>query len=177
MNDRQLIFENIIPLEVYTDTGPASLVITLNDKKVFNKVYAESTTHKETVRFEAEHDDGAFNKLSFAFSGPPLTANKHLRVESIKVNKQPVNVLNSEYFPEIDESWWSGLSSEKQQKFNDIIYGKAGNTFGWWGEINFYYCSGFDYKSKMRYNRYDNRTLLHEQINWVYLDEASIKTT
>ena len=87
MNDRQLIFENIIPLEVYTETGPASLVITLNDKKVFTKVYAESTTHKETVRFEAEHDDGAFNKLSFAFSGPPLTANKHLRGGVVSVPK------------------------------------------------------------------------------------------
>ena len=176
MSNRRLTFENIIPLEVYTDTGPASLLITLNDKKIFEKDYSESFTHKELVKFEAEYDDGSFNKLSFVLSGPPLTANKHLQIESININKQPINVLNSEYFPEIDESWWQDLSMEEQQKFNDIIYGKAGNKFGWWGEVNFYYCAGFDYKSKMRYNRHDNRSILHEQIDWVYLDEASIKT-
>jgi len=113
--------------------------------------------------------------LSFQFAGPPLTANKYLRINSIAVNNQKLNVLNSEYFPEIDKEWWEVLSTDEKQKYEDIIYGKAGNTFGWWGEVNFYYCTGVNFKSKMRYHLNDNRILLHEQVNWIFLDKDSIK--
>ena len=175
MSNRTLIFKSDVLLEAYTDNGPAGLMIELNGEKVFSKQFLEKNTHKEHVEFEAQHADGALNKLTFTFSGPPLTANKYFQIKGIAINKQSLNVLNAEYFPEIDQSWWEGLTAEQKINYDDIIHGKTGNKFGWWGQVNFYYCSGFDFKSKMRYNHYGNRSMLHEQVDWIYLDEHSIK--
>ena len=54
----------------------------------------------------------------------------------------------------------------------------AGAEFGWYGEINFYYLAGFDYRSRFIYNRDNNdyTKLLGEKTDWVFIDENSIKT-
>ena len=62
------------------------------------------------------------------------------------------------------------------KKYEIIIYGATGSEFGWYGEINFYYCCGVDLRTKFGYNNSDvNNQVLHERLNWIYLDESSVR--
>ena len=103
--------------------------------------------------------------------------NKHIKVLQLSINKQLVNIYNAEYFPEIDKGWWQSLDPEEKEKQSEVIHGKAVNTFGWYGEINYYYCCGVDRRSKFNYdkNNEDPGILLHKKINWIFLDKDSVK--
>ena len=70
-------------------------------------------------------------------------------MSQISINGQSIDVYNAEYFPEINTDWWQRLDIQEQEKYNDMIYGNIGNTFGWYGEVNYYYCSGFDFRARI----------------------------
>ena len=148
----------------------------INNEVCFKKNYPGNNKYKEIIEFEKEYSDGVKNTISFLFSGEQEVEKKSLKILQICINGQVLNVYNAEYFPKINEMWWEHLSDEDKNKYNEIIYGATGSEFGWYGEINFYYCCGVDIKSQFRYNTCNtNNQVLHERLNWIYLDESSVR--
>ena len=177
MIGNKLIFNHTIPIEVFTEAETATVKLLINDEICFEKEYKGNTLHQELIQFDKEYQDSSKNKISFLFSGTQEVEKKYIKVLQISINKQSVDVYTAEYFPEIDESWWKSLNEQDQKKYNEVIYGKIGNTFGWYGEINYYHCAGFDLRSRFQYTKSNKAPgrLLHEKDNWIFLDEDSAK--
>jgi hypothetical protein len=175
MNNTKLIFKHQIPIELFAETGTA-LTVLINNEVCFKKNYPENNKYKEVIEFEKEYRDGAKNTISFLFTGEQEVEKKSLKILQIGINGQSINIYNAEYFPKINEMWWEQLNDEDKNKYNEIIFGATGAEFGWYGEINFYYCCGVDLKSWFRYNNSNtNNHVLHEKLNWIYLDENSVR--
>ena len=177
MRNTKLIFKHEIPIEVFTEANMATVKLVINNEICFEKEYKGNILHKELIQFDLEYKDSSKTKMSFLFSGSQEVENKHIKILQLSVNKQAVDIYNAEYFPEIDKGWWQSLNTEEKEKQNEVIHGKAGNTFGWYGEINYYYCCGFDIRSKFNYNKnnQDPEILLHKKNNWIFLDKDSVK--
>lgn len=177
MTDNKLIFDHQIPIEVFTEADAATVKLLINDEVCFEKEYKGTCVHRELITFDREYTDSSRNKISFLFSGTDEVEKKYIKVLQISLNKQSIDIYNAEYFPEIDEGWWQSLDNDQKEKQNEVIYGKAGNTFGWYGEINYYYCCGFDRRSKFNYNKnnIDPGIILHRKNNWIFLDMDSAK--
>ena len=175
MNNTKLIFKHEIPIEVFAECN-TTVELLIKNESCFKKEYKANTIHKEVIQFEKEYSDGAKNTISFLFTGEQEVEKKSLKILQIVVNGQVLNVYNAEYFPDINQEWWEQLSDEDKNKYNEIIYGATGSEFGWYGEINFYYCCGVDLRTKFGYNNSDvNNQVLHERLNWIYLDESSVR--
>lgn len=176
MNNTKLIFTHEIPVELFGQCD-VSLEILINDDSFFNKKYSADKVHREVITFDNEYVEGKKNKITFMFSGAAEVEKKYLKILQICLNKQILNRYNAEYFPDINPEWWQKLSESEKQEQHSIIYGKTGAEFGWYGEINYYYCTGFDYRSYFRYNSdtSDHAKLLGERVNWVFIDENNIK--
>lgn len=176
MTNTKLIFTHEIPVELFAQCN-VSLEILINNVSLFKKQYSANEVHKEVITFEHEYVESRKNKITFMFLGNTEVEKKYLKILQICLNKQILNRYNAEYFPTINPEWWQQLTQEDKEKQKEIIYGKTGAEFGWYGEINFYYCAGFDYRSHFRYNRdvTDYAKLLGERINWVFLDENSVR--
>lgn len=176
MKNTKLIFTQEISVELFAQCE-VYLEILINDESKFRKQYPANEIHREVIRFDHEYAESKKNKITFLFSGKKEVEKKYLKILQICLNKQILNRYNAEYFPKINPEWWQQLSLSEQEEQKEIIYGKTGAQFGWYGEINFYYCAGFDYRSRFRYNsaKKDYTKLLGEKINWVFIDENSIK--
>ena len=172
-----LVFEHSIPVEVFTEAETMHIKLLINGESCFEKEYAGGVIHKDLIHFDREYDNGSKNKMSWHLSGTQEVEEKYLKVSQISINGQSIDVYNAEYFPEINTDWWQRLDIQEQEKYNDMIYGNIGNTFGWYGEVNYYYYSGFDFRAKSLYKK-DNRDpeiLLHKKNNWIFLDKDSAK--
>jgi len=175
MTNNRLIFKHRIPIELSAETNTA-LTVLINNEVCFKKNYLGNKKHKEVIEFEKEYSDGTKNTISFLFSGEREVAKKSLKILQICINRQVLNVYNAEYFPKINDDWWEQLNTKEKNKYTELIYGRTGAEFGWYGEINFYYCCGVDLKSWFRYsNSNSHNNLLHERLNWIYLDENSMR--
>lgn len=174
MTNSKLIFKHEIPIELSAECN-VSLEVLINGKLMWKKNYDGNVKHNEVIAFENEYTDAKKNKLTFLFSGNKEVEKKHFKISQIAINKQILNLYNAEYFPVINQEWWQQLNSDEKAQHQETIYGKTGSEYGWYGEINFYYCAGFDYRSHLRYNQdtTDETKLLGEKINWVYLDQSS----
>jgi hypothetical protein len=176
---KRLIFEHSIPVEVYSQTQETNLKITINDDKVFEKTFVSGVRHDDVIQFVKTYNDGVKNKITFlwSLSGQKEDSNKHLIIRDIIINKQLVNVYNALYYPKIKKEWWAQLSDDEKSYYRTLIYGNAGKKFGWYGEIVFYYCTGYDYKSRYLYNKNykDNKKILSEKASWIYLDLSYAK--
>ena len=177
MSNTKLIFNHAIPIEVFTEADAATVKLLINGEICFEKEYNGNTVHRELIQFDREYEDSSKTKMSFLFSGTREVENKHIKILQLSINKQSVNIYNAEYFPEIDTGWWQSLNTEEKEKQNTVIHGKANNTFGWYGEINYYYCCGFDMRSRFNYNKKDQdpEILLHRKRQWIFLDKDSVK--
>ena len=175
MSNKKLIFTHEIPVELYAHCD-INLTVLVNNQTMFVKQYSAREIHNEVIKFDHEYKESKKNVMTFLFSGEKEVEKKYLKILQICLNKQMVNKYNAEYLPEINPEWWEQLSQDEKEKQNEIIYGKTGAEFGWYGEINFYYCAGFDYQAKLAYsenNKTDITKLLGEKINWVFIDENS----
>jgi len=169
----RLTFKHEISVEVFAQCN-VSLELLINDETVFRKQYIPETTHNETIEFEHEYAEGVKNKMTFMFSGEAEVEKKYLKILQICLNEQTLNKYNAEYFPIINPDWWQQLTLKERDELNETIYGKTGAQFGWYGEINFYYCAGFDYKSHFHYNNtIDHARIIGEKVNWIFLDKNS----
>tara|TARA_R110000782_G_scaffold106289_2_gene194498 strand:- start:7 stop:570 length:564 start_codon:yes stop_codon:yes gene_type:complete len=175
MNNTKLIFKHQIPIELFAETNTA-LTVLINNEVCFKKNYPENNKYKEVIEFEKEYSDGAKNTISFLFTGEQEVEKKSLKILQIGINDQMLNLFNAEYFPKLNQEWWEQLNDSDKKKYNERIYGTMGSEFGWYGEINFYYCCGVDLRTKFGYNNSDvNNQVLHERLNWIYLDESSVR--
>ena len=175
MNNTKLIFKHQIPIELFAETNTA-LTVLINNEVCFKKNYPENNKYKEVIEFEKEYSDGAKNTISFLFTGEQEVEKKFLKILHVCINGQVLDTYNAEYFPKINEVWWEQLNAKDKDKYTEMIYGATGAEFGWYGEINFYYCCGVDLRTTFRYNNSStNNHVLHERTNWIYLDENSVK--
>jgi hypothetical protein len=176
VSNSKLTFTHEIPIEMYAECD-LSLEILINETTVYKTQCSANTVHRQVINFEHEYIDSKKNKLTFLFSGDAEVEKKHLKILQICLNKQFLNRYNAEYFPDLNPEWWQDLSEEEKIKQKEIIYGNTGAVFGWYGKINFYYCVGFDQRSRFYYNRdtNDHTRLMGEKINWIFLDENSTK--
>ena len=172
-----MIFKHLIPVEILSAGCPTTLEIDINGKNVFSQLFEANSEQKIDIEFVKKYNNGEKNKITFKWNGAEEYQHKHLKINSIVINDQVVNLYNSEYFPELSQEWWDNLSAEEQEKYNQIINGNIGNVFGWYGEINFYFCTGQDLKSKHKYNKNnkDPRRLLDEQISWIYMEKQDAR--
>jgi len=174
MTNNKLIFGHQIPIEVSAECD-TSVQVLVNDRPVWENKYKKGLKHNEVIEFDEDYKDAKKNKLTFLFSGTDEVEKKYLKIFQITMNKQIFNLYNAEYFPNINREWWEQLTPDQKDYYNQVIYGKTGSEYGWYGEINFYYCTGFDFRSKTRYNQNttDKHILLGEKQNWIYLDQDS----
>tara|TARA_B100001115_G_C15803324_1_gene397476 strand:+ start:61 stop:1188 length:1128 start_codon:yes stop_codon:yes gene_type:complete len=172
-----LTFKHHIPVEVLSGDVPTTLRLEINGKQVVEKIFKENTVDKHVFEFEHSYEEAVKNKISFRWHGTTEHENKYCQIEHIVINDQLINLYNAEYFPTISDEWWRGLNDKQKEEYNQIIYGKAGNRFGWYGEINFYFCSGVNLQSKHNFNQNnrDPRKLLNEQNDWIFLDKSNSK--
>ena len=49
--------------------------------------------------------------------------------------------------PQINQEWWDRLSGDDKEKYLEIIYGKNGATFGWFGTVELEYLTVVDQKN------------------------------
>lgn len=176
MKEQQLLLKHEIPIQVQAECD-VSLKVSVNEKEMWTKEYVRDTAHNEIIEFENQYSDAEKNKLTFSFSGEREVEHKHVRILKIIINKQILNLYNAEYFPLLDREWWQGLSNEEKEFQQAKIYGNAGSEFGWYGDINFYFCTGFNYRSRIRYNKNkkDPAQILGEKLNWIYADQNANK--
>ena len=176
MNNTKLIFKHEIPIEVFAECN-TTVELLINNEICFKKEYKANTIHKEVIELNHEYNGSKKNTMSFLFSGEREVEKKYLKISHVIIHKQTMNIVNAEYFPDINQEWWEQITPAEKDGHNETIYGKTGSVFGWYGEINFYYCCGFDLRDKFRYNieNNDNTRLLDERLNWIFLDENSIK--
>ena len=147
MDNKQLNFSHSIPIEVFHDTDEVDVELLLNKESKFKKTFAPNIKHKVVIEFENLYDARQRNSLKFVFSGKTETQNRFLKLSSININNQNLNIYNANYVPDINQEWWDSLSGDDKEKYLEIIYGKNGATFGWFGTIELEYLTVVDQKN------------------------------
>lgn len=173
-----LHFNHTIPFRVFGEDCDVHLVVKINDEQIYEQNFEAGVEHTQTINLDKVYDDASKNRLSFLFSGDAEIEKKYLKIGQILINDQAINKYNAEYFPELNQDWWQGLTQQEQYEYNKIIYGNSGNHFGWYGEVNFYYYCGLNSSSMIYYNnnsKEDVDRLLDVSTNWIYKDKTSAK--
>lgn len=147
MDNKKLNFPHTIPIEVFHENNSTTVEIFLNNELKFGKTFAPKKVHKETVTFSHLYQSGQRNQIKFVFSGSAEAESKYLKINSLIINNQLVNIYNANYQPELNPEWWESLEEKDKEKYLEIIYGKNGTTFGWYGKIDVEYLTFFDQKS------------------------------
>jgi hypothetical protein len=174
---KHLIFKHHIPVEVLSGDVPTTIRIEINNIAVAEKNFKPNSVDQHVFEFDHLYEEAVKNKICFKWHGTTEHENKYVKIENITINDQILNLYNAEYFPIISDEWWNSLEDQQKEEYNEIIYGKAGNKFGWYGEINFYYCTGVNFQSRHHFNKSnrDPRKLLNEQNDWIFLDKSDAK--
>lgn len=170
-NNRILDFLHQIPIEVYHDTDDVEVSISVNQELKFKKKYIRNIIHRDLVEFRHEYKDAEKNSVTVTFGGTLETANRYLKIKSILINNVYINIYDADYRPILDKIWWNSLNEDNKEKYLDVIYGKNGNTFGWFGEISFSYACGYNTMSKQFYNDSID-VILSKKVDWIFLESA-----
>lgn len=147
MDNKKLNFNHTVPIEVFHENAEVQVEVLLNGESKFKKVFSPNIKHVEAIKFEHTYDSGQRNKLTFVFSGEAEAQNRYLKLNSININSQNLNIYNANYVPEINQEWWDSLNGDDKEKYLEIIYGKNGATYGWYGTIDLEYLTVVDQKS------------------------------
>lgn len=172
-----LVFQHEIPLTISTTNQQSRVTVKVNGVEKFNKKFDPGTNDVKAT-FEHSYVEGAKNNVSFEWEGfGQEDRDKGMKINQIIINGQALNVHNAEYFPTLNPVWYSNLNDDEKKMYNERIYGKAGKIFGWFGRVNFYYCTGFDYRSRNIYNVQNKSVskILAEKVDWVYYDRDFAK--
>lgn len=170
--NQKLNFFHRIPIKVFHDTEDPVVVIKINNNTVFSQCFAKGTEHFCNVQFWHEYQDGEQNTLEFNFNGSLESANRYLIINSIEINNVYVGLYDAHYTPKINPQWWDSLLLSEKEYYLDIIYGKNGNTFGWFGNIKYYYYCGVNLKSRTNTDADKNEILLSRSAEWIFLESA-----
>jgi hypothetical protein len=172
MKNLNLNFFHEIPIEVYHESDTVSLTVFVNNTLVFEKTYPPSVLNKETITFRHEYLDAEQNTIKFNFNGKSESSNRFLKIKSIAINGIWLNIYNANYRPKLNPVWWNNLTNIDKEKYLDIIHGKNGNTFGWFGEIEFNFATGYDTSSRcLLKNNMD--LILSKKIDWVFSNRSN----
>lgn len=169
MNNRSLDFFHEIPIEVYHDTDEVEVTVSVNNELKFKKKYMRGILHKDSIMFRHEYNDAEKNNIKITFNGTVESANRYLKIKSIAVNDIYINMYDANYQPILNKLWWNSLDEFDKDTYLDIIYGKNGNTFGWFGEIVFSYACGYNTKSK-QFLKDTTDIILSKKVDWIFLD-------
>ncbi len=169
MNNQNLNFLHQIPIEIYHDTDDVEIQISVNNKLKFKKKYMRNILHNDLVAFRHEYNDAEQNTIKITFSGTVETANRYLKIKSVLINDIYINMYDANYRPILNKLWWNSLDECNKEKYLDIIHGKNGNTFGWFGEISFSYACGYNTKSK-QFLKNSMDIILSKKVDWIFLD-------
>ncbi len=150
MDNKQLNFNHIIPIEVFHESDDVEVEILINDQSKFKKVFTAAVVHKQSVAFDHLYEPGQRNKLKFIFSGKSEAKTRYLKLNSININSQNLNVFNANYVPTINQEWWDSLSGDDKEKYLEVIYGKNGATYGWYGTVDLEYITVVDQKGYLQ---------------------------
>jgi len=172
-----LMFNHRIPIEYFSGDHDTQLKISVNDREIMSRELPKDQTEKITIEFVNNYNEGYKNKITFDWHGGHEHEGKFIKIKNINIHDQILNINNAEYFPELNPEWWESLTQQQQDHYNEIIYGKTGGVFGWYGQINFYFCTGLDFRSRTLYNKGNtsSRKLLSEQTVWIYQDKSIAK--
>ena len=171
LSNRSLNFFHEIPIEVFHETNEVYVKLSINNFLIFEKTFLPGILHCETIKFYKEYDESCKNIICFDFFGNKDAQNKFIKIKSISINNIWLNLYNANYKPLLNPEWWDSLTSNEQENYLDIIHGKNGNTFGWFGKVFFEFAAGYDRKSKIKMRRVSNiNEILSSNLDWVYLD-------
>ena len=102
MDNKKLNFPHTIPIEVFHDNNSTTVEIFLNNELKFSKTFEPKKVHKETVTFNHLYQSGQRNQIKFVFSGLAEAQSKYLKINSLIINNQLVNIYNANYQPELN---------------------------------------------------------------------------
>jgi hypothetical protein len=173
-----LTFKHSIPIECLSGDNETQLTISINDQQMVSRNFPKHKTEQINIEFSNTYEEGHKNKITFEWHGESEHEKKFIKIKSISIHDQILNINNAEYFPELNPEWWDSLTAEQQNQYNQIIYGKTGGVFGWYGQVNFYFCTGLDFRARHVYNKSNNdsRRLLNQQIGWIYKNKSSARS-
>ena len=174
---------NSVKFSIMSRSFPTNLRITINGDEVFNKDFdpGEQTVH--THSFDYEYQNKQENNMKFLWRsvGYKEDGEKDFHIGRTTVNDQPLDIHNYEYSPVINQDWWQGLTADERVKYDRVIHGSASTNFGWHGEIDLYFVTVLDQRSKQIYNitHSDPKSLLGQNPQWIFGDKsaASPKST
>lgn len=169
MNNRSLNFFHEIPLEVYHSSDTVTVEISINNHIVYNQEYSAGKVHHDVVSFYYEYADAEKNCLVVNFRGNTDALKKYIKIKSVAINQTWLNLYNADYKPTLNSTWWNSLTDKEKTKQQEIIYGKRGNTFGWFGEILFDFGTGVDNRSRFMLNN-NIDSILSKKLDWIFLD-------
>jgi hypothetical protein len=172
-----LNFAHRIPIKVFHPSDTVSVGIKINDQSVFSETFAPGHEHSRNVEFYYSYTDGDKNIIEFEFSGKVESSSRYLAINSLEVNNVYINLYDAHYIPNLNRIWWESLNHKAKDRYLDMIYGKNGNKFGWFGKIKYYYYCGVDFKSRVKTDADNTETLLGKSPNWVFLDQKANTST
>lgn len=174
MNNQSLNFFHKIPFEIYHDNDTVSIEIFVNNNLVYENYYTPGTVHRDCASFYYEYHESQKSCIKINFYSNTEAEKKYLKIKSVDINGVWLNLYNANYKPKLNPVWWNSLDQSQKDFYLETIYGKNGNTFGWFGEISFDFATGIDNRScYMLKNNID--TLLSKKIDWVFLDNTDVK--
>jgi hypothetical protein len=168
-----LNFSHQIPIKVFHSNTTVSVVVKINNEIVCTESFAPGIEHVRNVEFYYNYINGNKNTIEFEFSGIKESSNRYLIINNIAINNVQIELYDAHYTPTLNPVWWKTLTPTQKDYYQHMIYGKNGNTFGWFGNIKYYYYCGVDTKTRLKTDADKTETLLSRSANWIFLDERS----
>tara|TARA_Y100001970_G_scaffold88125_3_gene111295 strand:- start:1397 stop:1900 length:504 start_codon:yes stop_codon:yes gene_type:complete len=161
-------FQHEILFEVDTDAPKTEIKISINNEIKWKDVL-ESKSHKYKVTFDHDYKDVEKNVVTINWTGDEVK-HKRLTVSLCRIHNKNLNIIKSNYKPNIKEDWWQSLSDYEQQRLKDNIYGNHGGNFGWYGDIQIQYYTGIDRDAYLHWskNMSSDEKLTGHKIEWIY---------
>lgn len=165
-----LDFKHTIQIEIHNDAYPSVVKFFINNDLKHEKIY-DPGTHNDSISFNHLYTNGNKNKLLLSYNAKAETEAKHIKIKNIIINSTNLNLLNATYKPELNQDWWDSLDESKKEYYKDVIYSTSSNTFGWYGDISYYYYTVVDKASKTKTRSavgYDNiDDIVGKKIEWI----------
>lgn len=109
--------------------------ILCNNQRVFRSKEFRSVDRK-VVNFEYDYDQCAHATLKLILLFKSQN-NKQLKLNSIKINNQHINIFAGFYYPAKDD-WWKSLDDAQTKEMQKKVI-THGGVFGWPGEVEYEY--------------------------------------